>query len=120
MLNRFVVAIFLSLVCNALALGSNDSPVLVFKHKENTKPYVAGVISTTTEVKTREFEQRLRTLDKDQKIIFFVAPDLSPEDLALKDETRAKAFQNIAEGVDIVEYVAHFNPIQFAFQFICL
>ena len=117
MLNRFVVAILLSLVCNALALGANDSPVLVFKHKENAKPYVSGVISTTTEVKTREFEQRLQTLDKDQKIIFFVAPDLSPEDFALKDETHAKAFQNIANGVDIVEYVAHLNLICIVIHF---
>lgn len=103
MLNRFGVAILLSLVCNALALNSYDVPMLVFKHKENTNPYVSGVISTTTKVTKREFEQRLPTLDKDQKIILFVAPDLSPEDLAMRDETHAKAFQNIADGVKIVE-----------------
>lgn len=111
MLNRFVVAILLSLVCNTLALGSYDSPVLVFKHKENAKPYASGFISTTTEVKTREFEQRLQALDQKQKIMFFVAPDLCPEDLALKDEAHAKAFQNIANDVDIVEYVTHLNRI---------
>ncbi|XP_055308287.1 V-type proton ATPase subunit S1 [Sitodiplosis mosellana] len=105
MLNKFVVAIFLSLVCHAFALDSHNSPVLIFKHKENTKSYDSGVVSATTQVKQRDFEQRLRTLDAGQKIMVFVASDLSPEDLAFKNEKHEKAFGNLASNLDIVDYM---------------
>lgn len=105
MVNKLIVAIFLSLVCNAFALDSHYSPVLIFKHKENSKSYDKSIISATTKVEQREFEQRFEPFDEEQKVIFFVLPDMSPEDLALKNKENVKAFQNIASGVDMVEYV---------------
>lgn len=103
MLNKFIVAIFLSLICNAFASDSHYSPVLMFKHKENTKSYEKSAISATTQVNQRDFEQQINSLDAEQKVMFFVIPDLSPEDLALKNDEHVKAFQNIANGVDMVE-----------------
>lgn len=97
------MAIFLSLVCNAFTLDSQYSPVLIFKNKENTKSYEKSVISATTQVEQREFEQRFGTFAPEQKVLFIYVDDLSPEDFALKNEDNVKAFQNLARGVDMVE-----------------
>lgn len=107
MVKYFALAIVFSLICGTLALDINFSPALFFKHKENTRTYAKTIISSTTQVYQREFEQRFGAFDADQRIVFLIAEDLSPEDLSIKNEQNARGFENIASQVDIVEYIPY-------------
>lgn len=104
-MKNIVVAIILSLVCSTFALDEHFSPVLFFKHKDNKKVFEKSVISSTSQVDQREFERRFDSFDKDQRIIFFVVPDLSPEDFSAKNADNTRAFQNTANEANIVEYI---------------
>lgn len=107
MVKKFVLLFVFSLICSTFGLDTNYSPVLFFKNKENKNSYPKTVISSTTPINQREFERRISALDQNQKIVFLVTDDLSPEDLSVKNEHKRRAFQNLATGVDIVEYIPY-------------
>lgn len=107
MVKQFVLVFIFSLVYSTFGLDTNFSPVLFFKNKENKNTYSKGVISSTTPLNQREFEQRIGALDQNQKIVFLVTDDLSPEDLSIRNEHNRRGFQNLASGVDIVEYIPY-------------
>lgn len=107
MATKFLLAILFSVLNCTLALNPNFSPVLLFKHKENPTSFPKSIISSTTPYDQREFERLISTYDNDQKIIFFVMPELSPEDFSIRDEDNIKGFQNLASGVDLVDYIPY-------------
>lgn len=113
MVKIFVLVALFSVFYSTSALDGHFSPVLFFKNKENTKPFAKNGISSTTPVDQREFERRLSTLDQDQKVVFCVARDLSPEAFAKRNEEKTKAFENIASKVEILEYSPNVeNPVE--------
>lgn len=105
MVKNIVVAILFSLICNSIALDTTFSPVLFFRHKENTRSFAKIAISSTTQVDQSDFERRFETFGDDQQIFIFVAPDLSPEDFSTKDEQNVRAFQNMASELKVLEYI---------------
>lgn len=113
MVKIFVLVALFSVFYSTSALDGHFSPVLFFKNKENTKPFAKNGISSTTPVDQREFERRLNTLDQDQKVVFCVARDLSPEAFAKRNEEKTRAFENIASKVEILEYIPNVeNPVE--------
>lgn len=65
------------------------------------------MISSTTPMIQREYEQYFNGIDQNQQIVYFITDDLSPEDLSIKNEHNRKGFQNLATGVSIVEYIPY-------------
>lgn len=100
-----VLVVLFSVFYSTFALKGQYAPVLFFKNKENTTPFAKNIISSTTKVDQREFEQRLNELGKDQKVVFCVARDLSPEAFGMRNEENTRAFENIARDVELVEYI---------------
>lgn len=107
MVKQFVLVLVFSLVYSTFGLDTNYSPVLFFKSKENPNSYPKSVISSTTPWKQQEFEKILGEMDPKQRIIFLVTDDLSPEDLSIKNEHDRRGFQNLATGLDIVDYIPY-------------
>lgn len=107
MVRQFVLVLIFSLVYSTFGLDTNYSPVLFFKNKENKNTYPKSVISSTTPLVQRDFEKIISTLDGNQRIVFLVTDDLSPEDLSIKNEHNRRGFQNLASGVDIVDYIPY-------------
>lgn len=107
MVKQFVLVLIFSLVYSTFGLDTNFSPVLFFKSKENKNAYPKSVISSTTPMKQQEFERIISTLDANQRIVFLVTDDLGPEDLSIRDEHDRRGFQNLAVGVDIVDYIPY-------------
>lgn len=107
MVKQFVLVLVFSLVYSTFGLDTNYSPVLFFKSKENPNSYPKSVISSTTPWKQRDFEKMMGELDPNQRIIFLVTDDLSPEDLSIRNEHDRRGFQNLATGLDIVDYIPY-------------
>lgn len=107
MVKQFVLVFIFSLVYSTFGLDTNYSPVLFFKNKENKNSYPKSVISSTTPMNQRDFEKIISTLDPNQRIVFLVTDDLSPEDLSIKNEHNRRGFQNLATGLDIVDYIPY-------------
>lgn len=107
MLKQFVLVFIFSLVCRTFGLETNYSPVLVFKNKQNTNSYPNVVISSTTPMDQETFEKHIAELNPHQKLVFLVTDDLSPEDLSIKNEHNRRGFENLASGVDIIEYIPY-------------
>lgn len=102
-----VLVIVFSVICGAFGLDTNFSPVLYFKNKGNSNTFAKGIISSTTPMKQREFEQDFNEFAANQKIVILVTDDLSPEDLSIKNVHNERGFQNLATNVDIVKYLPY-------------
>lgn len=108
-----VLVVLFSVFYTTFALEGQHAPVLFFKNKQNTTPFDKTIISSTTKVGQREFEQRIYALGETQQVVFCVARDLSPEAFGMRNEENTRAFDNIASYVDIVEYIPNAeNPVQ--------
>lgn len=107
MVKQFVLVLVFSLVYSTFGLDTNYSPVLFFKSKLNGNSYPKSVISSTTPMEQREFERIVGALDANQRIVFLVTDDLSPEDLSIRNEHNRHGFQNLATGLDIVDYIPY-------------
>lgn len=107
MVKQFVLVLLFSLVYSTFGLNTNYSPVLFFKSKANRNSYPKSVISSTTPMNQREFEKIIGALDANQRIVFLVTDDLSPEDLSIRNEHNRRGFQNLATGLDIVDYIPY-------------
>lgn len=102
-----VLMIVFSVICGAFGLDTNFSPVLYFQNKGNSKIFAKGIISSTTPMKQREFEQDFNDFAANKKVVFFLTDDLSPEDLSIKNVHGERGFANLATNVDIVKYLPY-------------